>query len=129
MHSAMDASFLFWSIGLFIYNLLAPSLLLSRVFLTGGIAMSNVPLWAYLTTALLGGGALVTIVVKIIEIKAATRQKRTDNFLQNSQPHVDTLYKPIDKSLSQLEDSYRRYKKGKAFLTSARLGKVTISPS
>lgn len=100
--------------------------------------MTTLPLWAQIVTPLLGGsffGALASAIVspivarqQIRQLEITYRQKLNDNFIQNTRQHIDTLYIPISKSLSQLDDCYKTYKRRKAHLRSMRRGKVTISP-
>jgi hypothetical protein len=94
--------------------------------------MNNVPLWTYLLIGLFGGGAIFgliqNIVSQIITSRRVAQQKRNDNLLQNTRQYIDTLYIPISKSLSKLDDSYKTYKRRKSVLRSIRSGTVTISP-
>jgi hypothetical protein len=100
--------------------------------------MTTLPLWAQIVIALFGGsffGALASVIVspviarqQIRQLEITYRQKLNDNFIQNTRQHINTLYIPINKSLSKLDDSYKIYKRRKAVLKSIRSGKVTISP-
>ncbi len=100
--------------------------------------MTTIPLWAQIVIALFGGsffGALASVVVspivarqQIRQLEITYRQKLNDNLLQNTSQHIDTLYIPISKSLSKLDDCYKTYKRRKSVLRSIRSGTVTISP-
>jgi len=100
--------------------------------------MTTIPLWAQIVLALLGGsffGALASVILspivarqQIRQLEITYRQKLNDNFIQNTRQYIDTLYIPINKSLSQLDDCYQTYKRRKGHLRSIRNGTVTISP-
>jgi hypothetical protein len=100
--------------------------------------MTTLPLWAQIVIALLGGsffGALASVIVspiaarqQIRQLEITYRQKLNDNLIQNTSQHIDTLYIPINKSLSKLDYSYKTYKRRKSALRSMRNGTVTISP-
>ncbi len=100
--------------------------------------MTTLPLWAQIVIALFGGsffGALASVIVspivarqQIRQLEITYRQKLNDNLIQNTSQYIDTLYIPISKSLSKLDDSYKIYKRRKSVLRSIRGGTVTISP-
>jgi hypothetical protein len=97
-----------------------------------------IPLWAQFVLALLGSsffGALASVIVspivarqQIRQLEITYHQKLNDNFIQNTRQYIDTLYIPISRSLSKLDDSYKIYKRRKSALRSMRNGTVTISP-
>jgi hypothetical protein len=100
--------------------------------------MTTLPLWAQIVIVLFGGsffGAVASIVLspiaakqQIRQLEITYRQKLNDNFIQNTRQYIDTLYIPISKSLSRLDDCYQTYKRRKGHLRSIRNGTVTISP-
>ncbi len=100
--------------------------------------MTTIPLWAQIVIALIGSsffGALASVIVspivarqQIKQLEITYRQRLNDNLIQNASQHIDTLYIPINKSLSKLDDSYKTYKRRKSVLRSIRNGTVTISP-
>ncbi len=100
--------------------------------------MSNSPFWLQILLALLGSSVISTIISSVLspiiarqeirKLEVTYRQKLNDNFIQNTRQYIDTLYIPIYKSLSILEDNYKIYKRRKAHLKSIKKGKVKISP-
>jgi hypothetical protein len=99
---------------------------------------NTIPLWVQIVAPLFGGsffGALASVILspivarqQIRQLEITYRQKLNDNFIQHTSQHIDTLYIPINKSLSQLDDCYQTYKRRKGHLRSIRNGTVTISP-
>lgn len=91
--------------------------------------------WAQIIGSGFFGGVVSLILSPIVarqqirQLEITYRQKLNDNFLQNTRQYIDTLYIPINKSLSKLEDSYQTYKRRKAHLESMMRGKVKILPS
>lgn len=82
--------------------------------------MSTIPLWAQFIVAAMGGGIFGAVAgvisssiaakQKFKELDITYRQKLNDNLLQNSRQFVDTLYIPLNKHLSRIEDTYRSFK-------------------
>jgi hypothetical protein len=80
--------------------------------------MNTLPVW--LQVVLLGTGyitsiiAIVSLVItnrqKNRELKDVKLQRLNDNLLQNTRPHIDPLYIPINKILAKLESEYDKYK-------------------
>src|SRR6266487_929023 len=82
--------------------------------------MNNIPLWANIVIALIGSGlfgGIVSIILspiaakqQIKQLETTYHQKLNDNLIQNAQKYIDTLYTPIYKSLSKLDDTYEIYR-------------------
>ncbi len=99
--------------------------------------MTTLPVWAQTMIYILGAGfvanilstvsLLVTNRQKNRELQEVKRQRINDNLLQNTRQHLDTLYIPINKGLSQLDDCYQTYKRRKGHLRSMRNGEVSVS--
>jgi hypothetical protein len=86
--------------------------------------MDILPLWAQIIIGIFSAGfvsSIITIVGLVLtlrqknkELQDAKLQRLNDNLLQNTRPHIDTLYIPISKILSKLESQYDVYKSAKA---------------
>jgi hypothetical protein len=82
--------------------------------------MNTLSVWAQIIIGVLGAGyianivAIVSLVINIRqknqELKDAKLQRLNDNLLQNTRPHIDPLYIPINKILAKLESRYDEYK-------------------
>jgi len=81
--------------------------------------VNNIPLWAQIVIAILGSGTVGAIAgaisssfasrQKIKELEVTYRQKLDDSYLTNARQHIDSLYMPINISLSKLADKYEDY--------------------
>ena len=81
--------------------------------------MNSIPLWTQIVIALLGSsifGAIAGIISSSIaarqkfrELDIAYRQKLNDNFLHITQQAVISLYIPINRSLSNLDNKYKEF--------------------
>lgn len=81
--------------------------------------MNSIPLWVQIVIALLGSsifGAIAGVISsslaarqKFRELEIAYRQKLNDNFLHITQQSVDSLYIPLNKSLSNLYNKYKEF--------------------
>jgi hypothetical protein len=82
--------------------------------------MNTLPIWLQIVLSILGAGciansiAIITLVLnfrqKNQELQDAKWQRLNDNLLQNTRPHIDPLYIPINKILAKLESKYDEYK-------------------
>lgn len=82
-----------------------------------GEVMNTLPLWAQITICILGLINVTSIITFIFtirqkdqELKDAKLQRLNDNLFQNTRPHIDSLYIPINKILAKLESRYDEYK-------------------
>jgi hypothetical protein len=82
--------------------------------------MNTLPIWLQIVLFILGAGfigntiAIVALVINVRqknqELQDAKQQRLNDNLLQNTRPHIDPLYIPINKILAKLESKYDEFK-------------------
>lgn len=75
--------------------------------------MNTIPLWAQIIIALFGAGAVGGIAgafSPIFTTQLAYRQKMNETRHTNARAHIETVYKPINISLSRLAEKYEYYK-------------------
>lgn len=79
--------------------------------------MNTLPLWAQIAIPLLSVTNISTVIISVFvyrqkdqELKDAKLQRLNDNLVQNTRPHIDPLYIPINKILAKLESGYDEYK-------------------
>ncbi len=86
-------------------------------------SMNNFPLWAQIIILLLGSGTIGGIagaLSPIFTAQLAYRQKMHENMIANARTHIETLYLPIDSSLSGLAEKYEYYKSCKRSCETAK---------
>lgn len=85
--------------------------------------MNNIPLWAQIIIALFGAGAVGGIAgafSPILTTQVAYRQKMSEIRLTNARAYIETVYKPINISLSRLADKYKFYQSYKLSYETAK---------
>ena len=65
--------------------------------------MNSIPLWAQIVIVLLGGG-LAGAFSPIFTAQLAYLQKKNKDRLSNARAHIETVYLPINISLSHLAE-------------------------
>jgi hypothetical protein len=79
--------------------------------------MNTLPVWLQIGLSIFGVGNIIAIVTLVMNnrqkdqaLKDAKLQRLNDNLLQNTRPHIEPLYIPINKILAKLESTYDEYK-------------------
>ena len=79
--------------------------------------MNTLPVWLQIGLSIFGVGNMIAIVTLVMNnrqkdgaLKEAKLQRLNDNVLQNTRPHIEPLYIPINKILAKLESTYDEYK-------------------
>lgn len=83
--------------------------------------MADIPTWAQIVSSLLGSGTIGGIVGALVtsfnsrqkfkELDISYQQKAEAAIIANARNHIETLYLPINRSLSHLAEKYEYYKR------------------